>query len=404
MSTDSQQRQDGTEQSINSIEDLSEGEFQVAGTIPESQYERLKTSLERHGFEPSRGHITVDENGTIIDGHHRVAGCKDLNIEIPETAIDVRSGLSWLEKRSLARRLNSETKGRPITKQLKKDLIRQAISDYDERGEQVSNTEVADECGASANYTSEIRVKMMEDGGILDTSNFPMRHKRDKIRERLRSDASHDLSALADEFALDRGTIRNIEQELVEEQREEKREQDREQDSSGSSEAGESADTTDTSADTDTTDETSDSSEPSGPSDSDGSGTDGEPETGDGSTADRNTESDEFDSSSAQTDVEQERQQLEERMDGIRDAFREIKNDPDVQHRSDLRDSMLAHMAVSVVFDELSCPDCGADADELTWTCCDLDADEAVKRAKQQYQESVDSVEEDQTHGVMADV
>jgi hypothetical protein len=146
-----------------------EGQIQVSVNTRGS-----KTSLKRHGFEPSRGHITVDEDGTIIDGHHRVGACKDLNIEIPETAIDVRSGLSWLEKRSLARRLNAETNGRPVTKQLKRDLIEQAITDYDEREIEVSNIEVASECGSSDKYGSEVRNRMAENDEIRGTSNLPI--------------------------------------------------------------------------------------------------------------------------------------------------------------------------------------------------------------------------------------
>lgn len=74
--------------------------YQILPQIAQDDLDRLSTSIRERGVEVP---VIVDENGTIIDGHHRAMIADSLGIEYPK---EVRMGLSEAQKRLLAVDLN----------------------------------------------------------------------------------------------------------------------------------------------------------------------------------------------------------------------------------------------------------------------------------------------------------
>lgn len=74
--------------------------YQILPHLAQDDLQRLKASIIDRGVEMP---VIVDENGTIIDGHHRAMIADSLGIEYPK---EVRTGLSEAQKRLLAVDLN----------------------------------------------------------------------------------------------------------------------------------------------------------------------------------------------------------------------------------------------------------------------------------------------------------
>jgi N6-adenosine-specific RNA methylase IME4 len=80
--------------------------YQVCRPLTPIEYEALKADIAEHGVLIP---IEVDENGDILDGHHRVQAWQELRAEgvnVPQWAKLIRQGLSEEQKRNHARKLN----------------------------------------------------------------------------------------------------------------------------------------------------------------------------------------------------------------------------------------------------------------------------------------------------------
>lgn len=80
--------------------------YQVCRPLTPIEFEALKADIADHGVLVP---IEVDENGEILDGHHRVQAWEELREEgqmLPEPARMIRKGLSEEQKRNHARKLN----------------------------------------------------------------------------------------------------------------------------------------------------------------------------------------------------------------------------------------------------------------------------------------------------------
>jgi N6-adenosine-specific RNA methylase IME4 len=80
--------------------------YQVCRPLTPIEYEALKADIAEHGVLVP---VDVDENGDILDGHHRVQAWQELRadgLEIAPYTKIVRRGLSEEEKRNHARKLN----------------------------------------------------------------------------------------------------------------------------------------------------------------------------------------------------------------------------------------------------------------------------------------------------------
>lgn len=96
--------------------------YQVMPPLSEEDFQGLEQSIKSDGVLVA---IEVDEFGAIIDGHNRLAICRKLGIS--DYPVVVRSGLSDVEKRTLARKLNLAR--RHLIKRQKWQVIRDQIRD-----------------------------------------------------------------------------------------------------------------------------------------------------------------------------------------------------------------------------------------------------------------------------------
>src|SRR5699024_10115691 len=93
--------------------------YQLMPPLSPDEYAALHKSIETYGIYTP---IVVDENGVVIDGHHRRKIADELGIDCPE---QVKAGLSDEEKRTLALSLNLDR--RHLTREQKRALIAQSV-------------------------------------------------------------------------------------------------------------------------------------------------------------------------------------------------------------------------------------------------------------------------------------
>jgi len=107
--------------------------YQVMPNLMPEEYEALKADIAQQGVLVP---IEVDEDGNILDGHHRVRACKELGIRKWPRLI--RPNLSENEKRAYARKLN--TLRRHLTLEQKHELIRQQLRETPEKSDNLLAT------------------------------------------------------------------------------------------------------------------------------------------------------------------------------------------------------------------------------------------------------------------------
>jgi len=114
--------------------------YQVLPDLADEEYQALKSDIAENGVQVD---IAVDEDGKIIDGHHRVRACNELGIEdYPRT---VYPGLSDQEKRDLAYKLNLQR--RQVDGTTKLEIAKQyLLNDWDGKETQSS---IAEKFGCS---------------------------------------------------------------------------------------------------------------------------------------------------------------------------------------------------------------------------------------------------------------
>jgi site-specific DNA-methyltransferase (adenine-specific) len=116
--------------------------YQVCRPLTPIEFAALKADIADHGVLIP---IDVDENGAILDGHHRVQAWQELRaegIDIPQYARLIRKGLSEEQKRNHARKLNL------LRRQMTKDEREQLMVDMRQDGE--SYRKIAEVVGVSA--------------------------------------------------------------------------------------------------------------------------------------------------------------------------------------------------------------------------------------------------------------
>jgi DNA modification methylase len=123
--------------------------YQVMPDLDAEEYRALKEDIAENGVIVP---ITVDGDGRIIDGYHRMKACEELGIDPPTRE---KTGLSEDEKYSLAWRLNMQR--RHLDRQEKKDLIRDRLNQLIRRGVDKTDEEIADELGCSQQWVNDVR-------------------------------------------------------------------------------------------------------------------------------------------------------------------------------------------------------------------------------------------------------
>jgi len=129
--------------------------FQFMPPLLPSEYASLTESIRQHGIQVP---VLVDENGAIIDGHHRDMIAAELGIDCPR---DVREGLSDSVKRTLAISLNKDR--RHLTRAQVQALLEESVK----ADPQLSDREHARRIGVSHVTVAAVRTDL-ESGGQID--------------------------------------------------------------------------------------------------------------------------------------------------------------------------------------------------------------------------------------------
>lgn len=120
--------------------------YQVMPPLAEAEYEAMKASIAR-GYDPARP-IVVDENGTVLDGHHRKQVCAELGITPSAVTLP---GLTEEQKHDYAMRANLAC--RHLTQLQKRELIKAEL----QRNPGRSDREIGRLCGADHKTVGAVR-------------------------------------------------------------------------------------------------------------------------------------------------------------------------------------------------------------------------------------------------------
>jgi hypothetical protein len=130
--------------------------YQIMPPLSEDQFEALKADISTAGI---RVPIEVDENGEVIDGHHRRAIAMELGIECPETVI---RGLAEFEKLDRAFVLNATR--RHFDREQKRAVVVKSLMLHP----RLADREHARRCGVSHPTVSGVRAAL-EAAGRLES-------------------------------------------------------------------------------------------------------------------------------------------------------------------------------------------------------------------------------------------
>jgi ParB-like chromosome segregation protein Spo0J len=165
--------------------------YQVMPPLADAEYDALKASIAA-GYDPARP-IVVEENGNVLDGHHRQRACGELGIT--PTSV-VLPGLTEDQKHDYAMRANLAC--RHLTQLQKRELIAAEL----ERDPARSDREIGRLCGADHKTVAAVRQR----GEFPQTGRWH-RGATPSLEERLASSAARMLEA-ADEEAAERAKAR----------------------------------------------------------------------------------------------------------------------------------------------------------------------------------------------------
>ena len=125
---------------------LTAGPYQALPDMPPEQFEALKADIADRGVLVP---IDVDEEGTILDGHHRYRAVLELGVTDFPTV--VRLHLTDDEKRSFARKANA------LRRHLTREQIRHLIADQLRDTPDWANSRIARELGVTDKTVATVR-------------------------------------------------------------------------------------------------------------------------------------------------------------------------------------------------------------------------------------------------------
>lgn len=121
-------------------------QYQLFPDLNESEYSELKADIAERGVMVP---IEYDEQGNLLDGHHRKKICDELGIKDFPRAI--RYGMTEEEKRNHVRKLNMAR--RHLNREQKRKVVEDALKDEPEK----SNRQLGRELGVSDNTVKAAR-------------------------------------------------------------------------------------------------------------------------------------------------------------------------------------------------------------------------------------------------------
>lgn len=136
-------------------------DYQVMPPLTAEEYNELKNDIAERGVMVP---IEYDENGNVLDGHHRLQICAELGITDFPTVI--RAGMTEAEKRTHARKLNMAR--RQLSREQRRDLILDEALEHPEK----SDRQIAKELSVSPTTVGTVRAQAASEGQVskLDTS------------------------------------------------------------------------------------------------------------------------------------------------------------------------------------------------------------------------------------------
>jgi ParB-like chromosome segregation protein Spo0J len=133
---------------------LAPGTYQVMPPLSHEEYAALTSSIVEHGIQVP---IVVDEDGTIIDGHHRAQIAADLGVDCPRRVV---AGKADIDKRTLSFALNLGR--RHLTREQRRGLIADSLR----ADPQLSDRQHAERTGAHHSTVGKIRAVLESTGEI----------------------------------------------------------------------------------------------------------------------------------------------------------------------------------------------------------------------------------------------
>jgi phage N-6-adenine-methyltransferase len=131
-----------------------EFKYQVMPDLSDEEFAELKTDIAARGVMIP---VEYDEDGEVLDGHHRIKVCRELGIDWPKIT---RFGLDEAGKRLHARKLNLAR--RHLNQAAKRSLIEEQLKETPE----VSNRRIAEGLGVSHPTVATVRSEMESTGKI----------------------------------------------------------------------------------------------------------------------------------------------------------------------------------------------------------------------------------------------
>lgn len=128
--------------------------YQTMPPLPGEDFAAMRESIRSTGVTTP---VIVDEDGNIIDGHHRAMICRELGIEYPQHVV---SGLT--EQQKLAKSVSLNIHRRQLTQEQKRQIIAQQVMVAPEK----SNREHAKATGVSHHTVASVRDNLEATGQI----------------------------------------------------------------------------------------------------------------------------------------------------------------------------------------------------------------------------------------------
>jgi len=123
--------------------------YQVLPPMPPEQFAALKADIAERGVLVP---IDVDEEGHILDGHHRYRACVDL--KITDFSTIVRPGMSEEDRRMFARKSNM------LRRHLTREQVRQLIAEQLKDTPNWANSRIAQALGVDDKTVATVRSQM----------------------------------------------------------------------------------------------------------------------------------------------------------------------------------------------------------------------------------------------------
>lgn len=130
--------------------------YQLLPRLSDEEYEALKNDIAENGV---RVPIDIDENGTILDGHHRAWITADLGIDCPRRLV---AGLNEEQKRTHAVAVNVHR--RSLSREQRRELIQRSLK----ADPQLSDRQHAERAGTTHPTVASVR-RTLEASGELES-------------------------------------------------------------------------------------------------------------------------------------------------------------------------------------------------------------------------------------------